>query len=217
MIEAEKLSRKFGRKYVLKNLSFKVDGGKVAVLGFNGAGKSTLAKIVAGILKPSEGKVRVFGDEPSNSSEVRKRIGIASHNPMLYRDLTVRENLEFFASIYGCRVDSEEVARKFGFINYLDRKVAELSRGYIQRVSLAKAMLNNPDLLILDEITAGLDVEAKKRVIEMANDFKGSLLFTTHILEEAEFCDLYIVLREGELAYFGESFERAVEILHGVH
>lgn len=217
MIEAEGLGRKFGRRCVLKNLTFKLDGGKVAVLGFNGAGKSTLAKIVAGILKPSNGKIRVFGKEPSNSSEVRKRIGIASHNPMLYRDLTVRENLQFFASVYGCKVGLKEVAKNFGFQDYLERKVAELSRGYLQRVSLAKAMLNNPDLLILDEITAGLDVEAKNRVIEMAKGFKGSLLFTTHVLEEAEFCDSYLVLKGGELVYLGEDFDRAVEILHGVH
>jgi ABC-type multidrug transport system ATPase subunit len=217
MIEADKLSRRFGRKHVLKDLTFKLDGGKVAVLGFNGAGKSTLAKIVAGILRPTEGKIRVFGEEPSNSSEVRKRIGVASHNPMLYRDLTVRENLEFFASVYSCKMDLKDLARKFGFLDYLDRKVSELSRGYVQRVSMAKAMLNEPDLLILDEITAGLDVEARNRVIEMAKGFKGSLLFTTHILEEAEFCDSYLVLKEGGLAYFGEDFERAVEILHGVH
>jgi len=215
VIEVRDLSKQFGRKIVLKGLNFKVNG-KVAVLGYNGAGKSTLAKIVAGIIRPTEGEVKVFGKDPSTSPDARKRIGIATHNPMLYGELTVKENLKFYSRIYGGEKKLEELAERFGFLDYLNSKVSELSRGYLQRVSLAKAIVNDPDLLILDEITSGLDLEVRKKVLDTAESFKGTLLFTTHNIEEARICDKFIVLRNGVLAYNGKSFEKALEALNEI-
>ncbi|MBO8179164.1 MAG: ABC transporter ATP-binding protein [Archaeoglobus sp.] len=216
MIEVRGLSKRFGRKTVLKGINFEVNSGKVAVLGYNGAGKSTLAKIIAGILKPTQGEVRVFGKDPSTSPDARKRIGIATHNPMLYGELTVGQNLKFYAKIYGKERKIEELADRFGFSDYLDAKVNELSRGYLQRVSLAKAIINDPDLLILDEITSGLDLAVRRKVLDVAESFNGTLLFTTHNLEEAKICDTFIVLRNGKLLYNGNSFEEAVEALNEV-
>ncbi len=216
MIKVRGLSKRFGRKTVLKGINFEVNSGKVAVLGYNGAGKSTLAKIVAGILRPTEGEVRVFGKDPSASPDARKRIGIATHNPMLYGELTVKENLKFYAKIYGGGQKLEELAERFGFSDYLDTKVNELSRGYLQRVSLAKAIVNEPDLLILDEITSGLDLAVRKKILDIAERFDGTLLFTTHNLDEAKICDTFIVLRNGKLVYNGNSLERAVEVLNEV-
>ncbi|AIG97858.1 MULTISPECIES: ABC transporter ATP-binding protein [Archaeoglobus] len=216
MIEVRNLSKRFGRKLVLKNLNFEVDAGRVAVLGQNGAGKSTLVKMVAGILRPTEGEVKVFGKDPSASPDVRERIGIATHNPMLYGELTVRENLEFYAGIYNSKPKLEELARKFDFLEYLDTKVSELSRGYLQRVSMAKALINDPDLLILDEVTSGLDATVRKKVLEIVGTFQGTLLFTTHNLNEAKVCEAFIVLRDGQLVYNGGSFERALEAINEV-
>ncbi|WP_456329110.1 ABC transporter ATP-binding protein [Archaeoglobus sp.] len=216
MIKVRDLSKRFGRKTVLKGINFELNSGKVAVLGYNGAGKSTLAKVIAGILRPTEGEVRVFGKDPSTSPDARKRIGIATHNPMLYGELTVRENLKFYAKIYGKQRKIEELAERFGFSDYFDTKVNELSRGYLQRVSLAKAIINDPELLILDEITSGLDLAVKKKVLDVAESFTGTLLFTTHNLEEAKICDTFIVLRNGRLVYSGNSFEDALEVLNEV-
>ncbi len=136
---------------------------------------------------------------------------------MLYRELTVRENLEFYGRIYGCNAEIEEIAKTLGFEEHLDRKVAELSRGYLQRVAMAKALINNPELLILDEVTAGLDVEARKRIIGIVKDYSGSVIFTTHLLDEASFCEHFIVLKDGVVRYNGSDFEEAVKAIHEVY
>lgn len=216
MIEAQGLTKKFGRRYALRDVSFNLCG-KIAVLGYNGAGKSTLAKIIAGIVTPTEGEVRVFGRNPAKSPEVRKKIGIVSHNPMLYKELTVRENLEFYSRVYGCDAEISELARTFGFTKFLGRKVSELSRGYLQRVALAKALLNQPDLLILDEITAGLDAGVRDGIIEFIKDYSGSVIFTTHLLEEADFCEHFLVLRDGMVEYLGSEFEMAIKAIRSIH
>ncbi len=212
MIRAINLCKKFGGIRAIDNLSFEIEKGRVAILGFNGAGKSTLAKLVAGILKPSSGKIEVFGKSPSSSPDVRARIGIASHNPMLYRELTARENLEFYSRIYRSDVDLEDLAERLGFKKMLDRRVSELSRGFVQRVAFARALLNSPEILILDEITAGLDVASREVILDIVSQHRY-VLFTTHTLEEAEFCDTFIVLTSGRLSYMGESFEEALKIL----
>ncbi len=213
MIRATNLCKNFGRIRAIDNLSFEAGREKIAVLGFNGAGKSTLVKLVAGILKPSSGKIEVFGKDPSSSPDVRARIGVASHNPMLYRELTVRENLEFYSRIYGCDADLEDLAERLRFRKMLDRRVSELSRGFIQRVAFARAMLNSPEILILDEITAGLDTASREMILDVVSQHRGCTLFTTHILEEAEFCDVFMVLTSGRLSYMGESFEEALRTL----
>ncbi len=213
MIRAINLCKNFGRIRAIDDLSFEIEQRKVAVLGFNGAGKSTLVKLVAGILKPSSGTIEVFGKDPSSSPDVRARIGVASHNPMLYRELTVRENLEFYSRIYSCDVDLEDLAERLGFRKMLDRRVSELSRGFVQRVAFARALLNSPEILILDEITAGLDVASRRIILDVVSQHKGCMLFTTHTLEEAEFCDVFMVLTSGRLSYMGESFEEALKAL----
>ncbi len=168
---------------------------------------------MAGILKPSSGRIRVLEQDPSRSPEVRSRVGIASHNPMLYRELTVRENLEFYSRVYKSNVDLEDLAEMLGFKNAMDRKVLELSRGFVQRVAFARALLNSPEILILDEITAGLDVESRELILDVLTGHRGCMLFTTHTLEEAEFCDTFMVISSGRLSYMGTNFDRALESL----
>lgn len=214
MIIAKNIYKKYGTSYALQNINFEFNGGKMAVLGYNGAGKSTLAKLIVGIIKPTRGLLKVFGESPSTSPRVRKKIGIASHNPMLYKDLSVRENLEFFSRLYGSHIDIEKVVELLGLEKYINKRVSELSRGYLQRVTFAKALVNDPELLVLDEITSGLDVSARENILEMLKKFNGSVIFTTHVFDEARFCDCFLVLKFGEIIYFGEKFDEAVEILN---
>ncbi len=213
MIELNKVCKRYYSGYALKDISLSVGVERLAVLGFNGAGKSTLAKIIAGIVRPSTGKVKVMGKDPVKDSEVRRRIGIATHNPMLYRDLTVEENLKFYSKIYGVKGEIKKLAKLLGFEDRLNSRVSELSRGLIQRVAIARAMIANPEVLIMDEATAGLDVEGREVVLGVLESFRGTLVFTTHNLAEAEFCDTFAVLENGRLKYFGDSYAKAVGAL----
>ncbi|WP_290597353.1 MULTISPECIES: ABC transporter ATP-binding protein [unclassified Archaeoglobus] len=214
IVKAKNLSKKFGSGYAINKVDFELEREKLAVLGYNGAGKSTLVKLIGGILRPTTGSLEVFGENPAFSPEIRKRIGIASHNPMLYKELTIRENLEFYSKLYGCSTDIRVLAEKLEFERYLDKRVSELSRGFLQRVAFAKALINTPDLLLLDEITSGLDISVRDTILDMLKKYKGCIIFTTHMLEEAEFCDCFLVLKFGKRVYFGRNFNEAVEILN---
>lgn len=214
MILCEKLSKKFGETFALRDLSFCAEG-KIAVFGFNGAGKSTLSKIFAGILKPSSGKIEIFGMKPSESPELRRKIGLVTHNPMLYRELTVKENLEFYAKLYRVK-DWRNVLESLRLSDKLNSRVSELSKGFVQRVAIARALLIKPKVLILDEALSGLDLESRREVLRMVKDFNGILVFSTHNFEDAQFCQTFIVLEKGKLAYFGESYEKALRALSAI-
>lgn len=212
MINCEKLSKRFGENFALRDISFCAEG-KIAVFGHNGAGKSTLAKILAGILKPTSGRVEIFGLEPAKSPELRRQIGVVTHNPMLYRELTVKENLDFYAKIYGAK--DWGIVRDLMLEKKLNSRVSDLSKGFIQRVAIARALLAKPKLLIFDEALSGLDAESCEVVLRILHEFDGTLIFSTHQFNDAEFCDLFIVLKSGRLIYFGESYEKAVRSLFG--
>ncbi|MCX8172362.1 MAG: ABC transporter ATP-binding protein [Archaeoglobaceae archaeon] len=214
MIVCEKVSKKFGEKFAIRDLSFTADG-KIAVLGFNGAGKSTLAKIIAGILKPTSGKVKIFGLDPVKSPELRKKIGIVTHNPMLYRELTVRENLEFYAKVYQSG-NWIEVVNRLKLEDVLNLRVSELSRGFVQRVAIARALIPRPRILIMDEVLSGLDLESRNATLNLMQEFNGILVFSTHNLHDVEFCDSFLVLENGEMVYFGNSYEKAIRSLSAV-
>ncbi|MCC6027871.1 MAG: ABC transporter ATP-binding protein [Archaeoglobales archaeon] len=211
MIICEKVSKRFGEKFAVRDVSFRFDKS-LAVLGYNGAGKSTLAKLIAGILKPSSGRIEVFGKDPYKCVEVRRKIGIVTHNPMLYRELTVEENLRFFANLF--RIEEWDwILDELNLRDKSNKRVLELSRGYLQRVAIARAMISNPHLLILDEAFSSLDLEGREILRKMIRNFEGSILLSTHDLEEAKFCGKFLVLHNGEAAYFGESYDEAVGIL----
>jgi len=210
LIVCENLSKRFGDSFALREITFSAEG-KIAVFGYNGAGKSTLAKILAGILKPTSGKVKIFGLEPNKSPELRRKIGVVTHNPMLYKELTVKENLEFYAKLYG--TGDFGIVKTLKLEDKLDARVSDLSKGYIQRVAIARALLAKPKLLILDEALSGLDVESRELLLRLMSEFGGTLVFSTHHFEEAEFCDVFLVLKSGRLIYFGESYEEAIDSL----
>jgi heme exporter protein A len=170
-ISAEGLRREFGDRVALADLSFQLAPGEsLAVLGPNGSGKSTLLRILAGLLRPSGGQVAVLGSVlPKETYRLRGRVGYLGHEPLLYRDLTPRENLSLAASLNG--IDEAEAEQRIGRLldvvgmsRRAGDRVAELSAGMRQRIDICRAVLHEPELLLLDEPDAHLDPEARELV-----------------------------------------------------
>jgi ABC-type multidrug transport system ATPase subunit len=162
-VEAVSLWKAYGDVWALRNVSISIDVGRLALLlGPNGAGKSTLIKILCGLLRPSRGRVRVLGFEWGNKM-LRRRVGVLLHESLLYEELTVFENLSFYASFYGVEVSSE-LLKLLGVDSVLNWRVGQLSYGLRRRVDLARALIHGPSLLLLDEPFSGVD-ESTCRVI----------------------------------------------------
>ena len=170
-IELVGLRRDFGDRTALDGVDLRVDpGGSLAVLGPNGSGKSTLLRILAGLLRPSSGEVSVLGcDLPKETHRLRGRVGYLGHDPLLYRDLTPRENLELAAALHGIGSEVagpriEVLLEAVGMSVRANDRVAELSAGMKQRIDICRAVLHEPELLLLDEPEAHLDPEARLRI-----------------------------------------------------
>ena len=199
------VSKLFGAFAALRQVSVDFEPGRCYVLlGENGAGKSTLLRVLAGLLRPTFGKVRVFGDhEPQ---EARARIGYMSHAPMLYDELTATENLRYFASLYAGRecLSPEEVLRQVGLDPALTRTLGQYSQGMRQRTSLARVLMPVPELLLLDEPFSNMDVESAHQMVELLAKFRHSnrtIVLTTHQRElAAPIADWVLTLRAGRVA-----------------
>ena len=170
-IELVELRRDFGDRTALDGVDLRVDpGASLAVLGPNGSGKSTLLRILAGLLRPTSGEVSVLGyDLPKETHRLRGRVGYLGHDPLLYRDLTPRENLELVAALHGIGSEVagpriEVLLEAVGMSVRADDRVAELSAGMKQRIDICRAVLHEPELLLLDEPDAHLDPEARRRI-----------------------------------------------------
>lgn len=204
-IDVNNISKSYGVQKALDNISFSVKKGEiVGFLGPNGAGKSTLMKILTTYIAADEGTASVNGfDVNSQSKAVQQSIGyLPEHNP-LYLDLYVREYLAFNADVY--KVDKsriEEVIQLTGLSNESHKKIGQLSKGFRQRVGLASALLHNPDVLILDEPTTGLD---PNQLVEIRNVIKNvgkdkTVFLSTHIMQEVEaICDRVIIINNGKI------------------
>jgi heme exporter protein A len=205
MIRLEGVERRFGERVALSGVSVRVEAGQtLTVLGPNGAGKTTLLRVLAGLLRPHAGEATVLGAElPRESWKLRGQVGLLAHEPLLYRELTPRENLRFQARLHGVapgRVD--EVLRQVGMTGRADDPVAELSRGMVQRVAAARAVLHDPPLLLLDEPWAGLDpgaVELLDPVIGRASG-KTRVLVTHDVARGLEEADVTLGLKDGREA-----------------
>ncbi|MEK6710188.1 MAG: ABC transporter ATP-binding protein [Nitrospinota bacterium] len=189
MLEAAGLSRRYGWRWALREVSMTIPwGSSLALLGANGAGKSTLLKMLAGLLRPTEGQVRLDG-APITARD-RGRIGMLGHDPLLYPSLTLQENLEFSAKLFGMARARRgerirEVAEWLGLSSRLDDPIRSLSQGLRQRAALSRALLHGPDILFLDEPFAGLDVRAADRLERLVGEYTAEgrgriLVFTTH-------------------------------------
>ena len=183
-------------------------GATLAVLGHNGAGKSTLLRILATLLRPHEGEVVVLGEPlPRRAFAVRGRLGLLAHEPLLYRDLSGRENLQYHARLHGSRPERvEEVLAAVGMERRAEEPVRQLSRGMVQRLAVCRAVLHEPKLLLLDEPRANLDPAASELVEPLIGRAAGvTRVLTSHdpqaALAEA---DIVLGLRNGRPAYVGE-------------
>ena len=204
-IEVQNISKSYGAQKALDNVSFSVKKGEiVGFLGPNGAGKSTLMKILTTYINADEGKASVNGNDVNeNQKAVQLSVGyLAEHNP-LYLDLYVREYLEFNADVYKvAKSRIEEVIVLTGLSSESHKKISQLSKGYRQRVGLATALLHNPDVLILDEPTTGLD---PNQLVEIRNVIKNvgknkTVFLSTHIMQEVEaICDRVIIINNGKI------------------
>jgi heme ABC exporter ATP-binding subunit CcmA len=203
----DQVSKLFGSFAALRQVSVDLEPGCCYVLlGENGAGKSTLLRVLAGLLRPSFGTVRVFGSlEPH---EARARIGYMSHAPMLYDELTAQENLRYFADLYPGRacLTPAEALRQVGLDPELDRTFGQYSQGMRQRTSLARVLLPVPELLLLDEPFSNMDVESAGKMVELLAGFRQSdrtIVLTTHQKDlAAPIADWVVTLRAGRVQSF---------------
>ena len=204
-IEVDGVSKVYGNQKALNNISFKVDKPEiVGFLGPNGAGKSTMMKILTTYLNASEGYAKVNGyNVDTNSKEVQQSVGyLPEHNP-LYLEQYVKEYLAFNANIYGVsKRRINEVIELTGLMPEVNKKIGQLSKGYRQRVGLANALLHDPEVLILDEPTTGLD---PNQLIDIRNLIKSvgktkTVFLSTHIMQEVEaMCDRVIIINNGKI------------------
>jgi heme exporter protein A len=166
-VELSALTRRYGERLALSEVTLTLEAGQtLAVLGPNGAGKTTLLRLLATLLRPHSGQVRVLGHAlPEESWAVRGRIGLLGHEPLLYRELTARENLNFHAALHGvAQTAVEAMLEAVGMHRRADEPVRTLSRGMVQRVAVGRALLHDPELLLLDEPRANLDPAASELV-----------------------------------------------------
>ncbi|HEU5278019.1 MAG TPA: ABC transporter ATP-binding protein [Gaiellaceae bacterium] len=206
-IVAERLRVIRGRRVALDHLTVEVRGGAVTgLLGPSGSGKSTLMRAVVGVQKITSGDVRVLG-QPAGAAQLRRRVAYTTQAPSVYLDLTVRENLRFFARALGVEVSRiDEAIATVGLSAEADRVVGRLSGGERARASLASALLGRPEVLVLDEPTVGLDPVLRRDLWATFAELAAAgatLLVSSHVMDEAERCDDLLLLREGRLLAAG--------------
>ena len=204
VLVVEHLSKQFGERLAVSDVSFGLAAGEVfGFLGPNGAGKTTTVRLLATLIEPTSGSALVAGIPlvPENGVEIRQRISVMPENPGLYLRLTVEENLRFFAGLYGLRHSDSRIAQALEAVNLSGRAndpCGSLSKGLRQRVGLARALLNDPQLVFLDEPTSGLDPVATREVHELIEGLREqgvTVFLTTHRLEEAErLCDRVAII-----------------------
>ena len=212
IIEIENLVKAYGFLPVLKQLSLTVQRGQfIALLGPNGSGKSTLLRLLSGLSKPSSGLMRIGGWEiPTEAQQIRAQIGMVSHKSLLYENLTARENLLFFGSLYGitkadCATRSDDLLKRVGLKKRSHSLVRTFSRGMQQRLSIARALLPDPHVLLFDEPYTGLDQDAGNVLDDLLREAHAdghTILMATHQIERAaSLADRVVILSRGVVAY----------------
>jgi ABC-2 type transport system ATP-binding protein len=209
VIEVQHLTKRYGPFTAVDDVSFRVERGEIlGFLGPNGAGKTTTMRVLTGYMPPTEGRAIVAGfDVFEQPIEAKRRIGYLPETPPLYPDMTVRDYLDFVAKIKGVprterRARLTEVMERTRVADMANRHCGKLSKGYRQRVGLAQALLHNPDVLILDEPTAGLDpkqiIETRQLIKELAGDH--TIILSTHILPEvSQTCQRVVIINKGRV------------------
>lgn len=201
------VTKVFGQQYALNKVSFEAKKGEiVGFLGPNGAGKTTMMKIITGLIPPTEGDVTVCGlDIWKDSLKLHQIVGYLSEANPLYYDMYVREFLEFVAGVFKLKDKKkcvDEVVERTGLTPEQHKKIGALSRGYKQRVGIAQALIHNPEVLILDEPTTGLDPNQLIEIRELIRTYgkNRTVLLSTHIMQEVQaMCDHVVIINKGEL------------------
>src|SRR5512139_943928 len=215
MIQVRKLVKRFGLKTILRGLDFQVrDGEFVALLGPNGAGKTTFLRILSSLARPTFGEVTIAGYRlPAQASAVRRRLGVVSHLPLLYGDLTAEENLQFYARMYGLERPDRRIAQVLELVGLAARRrdlVRTFSRGMQQRLAIGRAVLHDPEVMLFDEPHTGLDQDASTMLDGVLREVAArgrTVVMTSHdLMRAADLATRFDVLSRGVIA---KSVQRA--------
>lgn len=210
IIRVKDLVKKFGSFTANDHLNFEVNRGEIfGFLGANGAGKTTAIKILCGLSYPTSGEIYVDGlDVYKERNKIKKRIGYMSQKFSLYQDLTVVENIQFYAGIYGMsrrdiKKRTEELLKRLGFLEHKKRLIKDIPLGWKQKLAFSVAVFHNPSIVFLDEPTGGVDPVTRRQFWELIHESadQGITVFvTTHYMDEAEYCDRVSIMTEGRIA-----------------
>ncbi|WP_102263936.1 heme ABC exporter ATP-binding protein CcmA [Mesobacillus jeotgali] len=208
MLELKKMTKMLGDKLVLRNITLSLEKGEIlAVIGPNGAGKSTFFKCTVGLLQPTSGEILLDGKlVKKNTAEIKQRIGFLGHESFLYNNLSPLENLKFYGKLYKVKdLDrkANELLKEVGLYLFRDMPIRSFSRGMMQRLAIARVLLPNPDILMLDEPHTGLDQEAVtllNNIIKNKRDSGTSILIISHDFEQVHvLADRVAVLKKGKI------------------
>ena len=206
MIELENVTKKYGDFTAIDNMSFKINKGEiVGFLGKNGAGKTTTLKMITGLIGPTEGSILINGEKINNKS--KKLIGFMPENTPLYQDMTVKEYINYIGELKKIKKDKrkedvKKIINSLGLLDVENKLIKNISRGYKQRVSMAGALIGDPEIIILDEPTVGLDPTQVVEIRNLIKSLKGkhTVLFSSHILSEVnQICEKVIIIDKGKL------------------
>jgi len=216
-IEAENLTRRFGAFTAVDSINLKVKKGEIfGFLGANGAGKTTAMRIFCGLLEPTSGSARVAGfDAMTQAEQIKRHIGYMSQKFSLYGKLTVKQNIRFFAGIYGLprqevKNKTSEIVERLGLASAAGTLVDDLPLGWKQRISFAVATVHQPEVVFLDEPTGGVDPIVRRQFWDMifeASSRGVTVFVTTHYMDEAEYCDRISIMVDGCVAAMGKPKE----------
>ncbi len=214
VIQADKLTRRFGDFTAVDAIDLNVAAGEIfGFLGANGAGKTTALRIFCGLLEPTSGSAKVAGfDAMTQSEQIKRRIGYMSQKFSLYGKLTVKQNIRFFAGIYGLpraevKRKTTEIVERLGLTAAADTLVDDLPLGWKQRISFAVATVHEPKIVFLDEPTGGVDPIVRRKFWDMIFEAASrgmTVLVTTHYMDEAEYCDRISIMVDGAVAAMGK-------------
>lgn len=231
MIEIKKLTKQADNKLILRGVDLSIHKGEtVGILGPNGAGKSTLLKVLASLIKPTSGMIKINGlDLKKDSLEIKKLLGYLPHSSLLYDHYSPLENLVFFGNIYGVKnveQKAAELVKEVGLSFFLNEPVKNFSRGMIQRIAIARAIIHEPEVLLLDEPHTGLDQGAiailNNVILSMKEKGTTTLMVTHDFKQAAEICDRIVIVKNGKivddfgienssLGYVSQKYELQVE------
>jgi len=210
VIEAHNLTKKFGSFTAVDSISFNIEKGEVfGFLGANGAGKTTAMKMLTGLLSPTSGTASVAGfDVYRHTEDIKKSIGYMSQKFSLYEDLTVSENIRFYAGIYGLPrkeiiAKTNELIQKFGLEDVRNKLLKDIPLGWKQKLAFSIAIIHNPKIVFLDEPTGGVDPITRRQFWQMiyeAADRGITVVVTTHYMDEAEYCSRVLMMVDGKIA-----------------